>query len=316
MTLWWTFFGVFILAMLALDLGVFNRKTHVVKIRESLLWTAFWITLALLFCGGIYFFYGHQKAMEFLAGYLIEYSLSIDNLFVFLLLFRYFNVPQEYEHKALFWGILLALVTRGVFIFAGVALINTFHWIIYIFGVFLVFTGVKMALNKETEVHPDKNVAIRFLRLFVPMTKEFYESRFFIVKQGKRLATPMLAVLLALETTDILFAVDSIPAVLAITTDPFIVYTSNVFAILGLRSLFFAISGLMKIFHHLHYGLAAILSFVGVKMLIADFLKIPTGISLGVIAAILALSVVCSLIWPSKDSDTTGKDELAEQNGS
>lgn len=315
MTLWWTFFGVFILAMLALDLGVFNRRTHVVKIRESLLWTAFWVILALLFCGGIYFFYGHQKAMEFLAGYLIEYSLSIDNLFVFLLLFRYFRVPQEYEHKALFWGILLALVTRGVFIFAGVALIQTFHWIMYVFGVFLVFTGVKMALNKETEVHPDKNVAIRFLRLFVPMTKEFSEARFFIVKQGRRLATPMLAVLLALETTDILFAVDSIPAVLAITTDPFIVYTSNVFAILGLRSLFFAISGLMKIFHHLHYGLAAILSFVGVKMLIADFLKIPTGISLGVIAAILALSVVCSLIWPSKDADTTGKDELAEQNG-
>lgn len=301
MTLWWIFFGVFILAMLALDLGVFNRRTHVIKIKESLLWTAFWVTLALMFCTGIYFFHGHQKAMEFLAGYLIEYSLSIDNLFVFLLLFRYFNVPHEYEHKALFWGIMLALVTRGVFIFAGVALINTFHWIMYVFGAFLIFTGIKMALNKEAEVHPDKNVAIRFLRLFMPMTKEFAEARFFIVKQGKRLATPMLAVMLALETTDIVFAIDSIPAILAITTDPFIVYTSNVFAILGLRSLFFALSGLMKVFCHLHYGLAAILSFVGIKMLIADFFKIPTGISLGIIAIILACSVGCSLIWPCKD---------------
>ncbi|MEN6620293.1 MAG: TerC family protein [Smithella sp.] len=300
--LWWIFFGVFIVAMLALDLGVFNRRTHVIKIKEALLWTAFWVTLALLFCTGIYLFRSHQQAMEFLAGYLIEYSLSIDNLFVFLLLFRYFNVPHEYEHKALFWGILLALITRGTFIFAGVALINTFHWIMYIFGAFLIFTGIKMALNKETEVHPDKNIAIRLLRLFIPMTKEFSEARFFIIKQGRRLATPMLAVMLALETTDIVFAIDSIPAVLAITTDPFIVYTSNVFAILGLRSLFFAISGLMKIFHFLHYGLAAILSFVGIKMLIADFLKIPTGISLAVIAVILALSIICSLIWPSKDA--------------
>ncbi len=309
MTLWWIFFGVFIVAMLALDLGVFNKRTHVVKIREALLWTAFWVTLALLFCTGIYFFYGHQKAIEFLAGYLIEYSLSIDNLFVFLLLFHYFNVPREYEHKTLFWGIMLAFVTRGVFIFAGVALINTFHWIMYIFGVFLIFTGVKMAFNKETEVHPDKNVAIRLLRVFIPMTKEFAGARFFIVREGKRLATPMLAVMLALETTDIVFAIDSIPAILAITTDPFIVYTSNVFAILGLRSLFFAIAGLMKIFHHLHYGLAAILSFVGIKMLIADFFKIPTGISLGVIAVILAFAIACSLIWPSKDV-AAGKDEL------
>jgi tellurite resistance protein TerC len=311
MTWWWIFFGVFILAMLALDLGVFNRRTHVIKLKESLLWTTFWVTLALLFCVGIYSFYGHTKAMEFLAGYLIEYSLSIDNLFVFLLLFRYFRVPHEYEHKTLFWGILLALITRGIFIFAGVALINTFHWIIYIFGIFLVFTGIKMAFNKETEVHPDKNVAIRILRFFIPITKEFVGARFFVVSQGKRFATPMLAVLLALETTDIIFAIDSIPAVLAITTDPFIVYTSNVFAILGLRSLFFAIAGLMKIFHHLHYGLAAILSFVGIKMLIADFIKIPIGISLGVIAAILTLAIVSSLIWPSKDIITTGKDELA-----
>ena len=302
MTLWWIFFGVFIFAMLALDLGVFNRRVHVIKMKESLLWTAFWVTLALLFCAGIYFFHdeGHSKALEFFTAYLIEYSLSIDNLFVFMLIFRFFSVPHEYEHKALFWGILMALVTRAVFIFAGVALINTFSWVRYIFGAFLIFTGIKMALNKETEVHPDKNIAIKLLRFFIPVTKQFQEAKFFIVQNGRRFATPMLAVLLALETTDILFAVDSIPAVLAISKDPFIVYTSNVFAILGLRSLFFAISGLMKLFHLLHYGLAAILSFVGVKMLIEDFFHVPVGVSLIVISSILVISVIVSIIWPDK----------------
>jgi tellurite resistance protein TerC len=300
MTLWWIFFGIFIFAMLALDLGVINRKVHVIKMKESLLWTAFWVTLALLFCAGIYFFHdeGHSKAMEFFTAYLIEYSLSIDNLFVFMLIFRFFSVPHEYEHKALFWGILMALVTRALFIFAGVALINTFSWVMYLFGVFLIFTGIKMALNKETEVHPDKNIAIKLLRFFIPVTKQFQEAKFFIVQNGRRFATPMLAVLLALETTDILFAVDSIPAVLAISQDPFIVYTSNVFAILGLRSLFFAIAGLMKLFHLLHYGLAAILSFVGVKMLIEDFFHVPIGVSLIVISSILVISVVASIIWP------------------
>ena len=298
MTLWWTIFGVLILAMLALDLGVFNRKVHIIKMKEAMLWTSFWITLACLFGAGVYYFYGHSKALEFFTAYIIEYSLSIDNLFVFLLIFRFFNVPPAYEHKALFWGILLALITRAAFIFAGVALINKFHWIMYIFGAFLIFTGIKMALNKETEVHPEKNVAIKMLRYFIPVTKEFQEARFFIIKNGKRFATPMLAVLLALETTDILFAVDSIPAVLAISRDPFIVYTSNVFAILGLRSLFFAISGLMKLFHLLHYGLSAILSFVGVKMLIADFYHVPIGVSLSVISSILVISIVASIIWP------------------
>ena len=300
MTLWWILFGVFIFAMLTLDLGVFNRKIHVIKMKESLLWTAFWVTLALLFCAGIYFFHdeGHSKAMEFFTAYLIEYSLSIDNLFVFMLIFRFFSVPHEYEHKALFWGILMALMTRAVFIFAGVALINTFSWVMYIFGAFLIFTGIKMALNKETEVHPDKNIAIKLLRFFIPVTKQFQEAKFFIVQNGRRFATPMLAVLLVLETTDILFAVDSIPAVLAISKDPFIVYTSNVFAILGLRSLFFAISGLMKLFHLLHYGLAAILSFVGVKMLTEDFFHVPVGVSLIVISSILVISVVASIIWP------------------
>lgn len=301
MTWWWIIFTVFILAMLALDLGVFNRKSHVIKMKEAMLWTAFWVTLALFFAAAIYFFYGHGKAMEFVAGYLIEYSLSIDNLFVFMLIFRFFNVPHAYEHKALFWGILMALVTRGVFIFAGVALINAFSWVMYIFGAFLIFTGIKMALNKQTEVHPDKNIAIKILRFFMPVTHKFTEAKFFVVKRGVRYATPMLAVLLALETTDILFAVDSIPAVLAISKDPFIVYTSNVFAILGLRSLFFAISGLMKLFHLLHYGLAAILSFVGIKMLIEDFFHMPVAASLLVIASILVVSILSSIIWPDKE---------------
>ena len=303
MTLWWIVFGVFIFAMLALDLGVFNRRVHIIKMKEALLWTAFWVILASLFCAGIYFFLGHSKAMEFSAAYLIEYSLSIDNLFVFMLIFRFFNVPIAYEHKALFWGILLALVTRAVFIFAGVALINTFSWVMYIFGAFLIFTGVKMALNKQTEVHPDRNIAIKLLRFFIPVTKDFSEAKFFVMQNGVRLATPMLAVLLALETTDILFAIDSIPAVLAISQDPFIVYTSNVFAILGLRSLFFAISGLMKLFHLLHYGLAAILSFVGVKMIIDDFFHIPVTASLTVIASILVVSIVTSIIWPFKEDE-------------
>jgi len=301
MASWWIIFVVFIFVALALDLGVINRQAHVIKLKESLLWTSVWVTLALFFGAGIYQFYGHIKAMEFFTAYLIEYSLSIDNLFVFLLLFRYFRVPLAYEHKALFWGILLALITRGIFIFAGVALINKFHWIMYIFGVFLVYTGIKMALNKQTEVHPDKNIAIKLLRFIVPVTKQFYGSKFFIVKRGVLFATPILAVLLALETTDILFAIDSIPAVLAISKDPFIIYTSNVFAILGLRSLFFAISGLMNLFHHLHYGLAAILSFVGVKMLTVDFFKISVGISLVVIVAVLALSIISSLIWTAQE---------------
>ncbi|KUG22093.1 integral membrane protein terc [hydrocarbon metagenome] len=298
MTLWWILFGVFILAMLALDLGVFNRKAHVIKMKEALLWVGFWVTLACLFGAGVYYFYGQAKALEFFTAYIIEYSLSIDNLFVFLLIFRFFNVPREYEHKALFWGILLALITRAVFIFAGVALINKFHWIMYVFGVFLIYTGIKLALNKETEVHPDKNIAIKLLRYLTPVTKEFREARFFVVENGRLFATPMLAVLLALETTDIIFAIDSIPAVLAISRDPFIVYTSNVFAILGLRSLFFAISGLMKLFHLLHYGLAVILSYVGVKMLMANVYHIPTGISLAVISSVLVISVIASMIWP------------------
>ncbi len=312
MTLWWVLFTIFILAMLALDLGVINRKAHVIKMKEALLWTSFWVSLSLVFGVGVYYFYGHTKAMEYFAGYLIEYSLSVDNLFVFMLIFKYFGVPRQLEHKALFWGILLALITRAIFILAGVALINTFHWIIYIFGIFLVYTGIKMALNKQTEVHPDRNIAIRLLRFFVPVSGKFSGSKFFVVKKGIRFATPMLAVVLALETTDILFAIDSIPAVLAITKDPFIVYTSNVFAILGLRSLFFAISGLMQLFHLLHYGLAAILTFVGVKMLIEELFHIPVTASLIVIASILSASIISSILWPAQKGEEVPPVTLKE----
>ena len=301
MTLWWIFFGVFIFAMMALDLGVISRRAHSVKIKESLYWTSFWVVLALLFCAGIYYFYGHQKALEFLTGYLIEYSLSIDNLFVFLLFFRYFFVPVEYEQKALIWGIIIALLMRGIFIFAGIALINKFHWVIYIFGVFLIFTAIQIARGKEQEVHPERNIMIKLLRMLMPVTHEYSSNRFFTLIDNKRYATPLFAVVLVLGTTDVFFAVDSIPAVLAVTTDPFIVYTSNVFAVLGLRSLFFAISGLMKLFHYLQYGLAVILGFVGVKMLITDLYKINIGVSLAVIASVITLSIIASLIWPKEE---------------
>jgi tellurite resistance protein TerC len=301
MALWWISFGIFIVAMLMLDIGILSRKAHAVKIKESLYWTSFWIALAIFFCAGVYFFYGHQKALEFLTGYLIEYSLSIDNLFVFLLFFRYFSVPVEYEQKALIWGIIIALIMRGIFIFAGIALINKFHWVMYIFGVFLIFTAIQLAQGKEQEVHPEKNIMIKLLRFFMPVSHEYSGHNFFTIIKKKRYATPLLVVVLTLGTTDVFFAVDSIPAVLAVTTDPFIVYTSNVFAVLGLRSLFFAISGLMKLFHHLHYGLSVILAFVGIKMLITDLYKINIGISLAVIASIIALSVIASLIWPKKE---------------
>ncbi len=300
MTLWWIFFAVFILVMLTLDLGVFSRRAHAVKIKESLYWTSFWIVLALLFCGGVYFFYGHHKALEFLTGYLIEYSLSIDNLFVFLLFFRYFSVPAEYEQKALIWGIIIALIMRGIFIFTGIALINQFHWVIYIFGAFLIFTAIQIARGKEQEVHPEKNIVIKLLRMFMPVAPVYSGHRFLTIIERKRYATPLLVVVLALGTTDVFFAVDSIPAVLAVTTDPFIVYTSNVFAVLGLRSLFFAISGLMKLFHYLQYGLAVILGFVGIKMLITDLYKINIVASLAVIASVLAVSIIASLAWPKK----------------
>src|SRR3990167_5407884 len=291
-------FNILVLAMLVIDLGVFHRKAHEIKLKEALAWCTVWITLALLFNMGIYFWRGSEKALEFLTGYLIEYSLSVDNIFIFLLIFSYFRVPSQYSHKVLFWGILGALVMRAIFIAIGITLIQKFHWIIYIFGGFLVLTGIKMALQKDKEIHPERNPVLRLFKKFMPVTDRYEEDKFFVKKAGKYFATPLFIVLLVVETTDVIFAADSIPAILAITLDPFIVYTSNVFAILGLRALYFALAGIMQLFHYLHYGLSGILVFVGLKMMLADVYKIPVSIALAVVAGILVVSVVCSVLRP------------------
>lgn len=297
----WVGFNVFILAMLALDLGVFHRKAHVVSLKESLTWTMVWVFLALVFNAGVWKFYGSQKALEFFTGYLIEKSLSVDNVFVFALLFSYFAVPRVYQHKVLFWGILGALVMRALMIGLGAALISRFSWVIYIFGAFLVLTGIKMILKREEEIHPERNPVVRWFKKLVPVTADYREDRFFVVEKGIRHATPLFVVLLLVEFTDLIFAVDSIPAIFAVTTDPFIVYTSNVFAILGLRSLYFALSGVMNKFHYLKIGLGVVLAFVGVKMLLAHSpYKIDTLVSLGVVTLILAASIVASLLWPRR----------------
>ena len=304
--LWlWIGFSIFVLAMLALDLGVFHRKSHTVGMKEALTWSAVWIALALLFNAGIWYWRGPDQGLTFLTGYVVELSLSVDNLFVFLLIFAYFKVPAQYQHKVLFWGILGALVMRAVFIGAGIALIQKFHWIIYFFGAVLVISGLKMAFEKDKEVHPEKNPVLKIFRRFMPVTGEYHGGDFFVKRGQLWAATPLFIVLLMLETTDLVFAVDSVPAVLAITTDPFIVYTSNVFAILGLRSMFFALAGIMKLFHYLHYGLAAVLVFVGAKMLLAGFYKIPTLASLLVIVGLLAVAVVASLIHAARRAPPT-----------
>ena len=289
------------LAMLALDLGVFHRKAHVVTFRESIAWTAVWVALALLFNGWIWHHYGPQKALQFFTGYLIEKSLSVDNVFVFALLFSYFAVPAVYQHKVLFWGILGALVMRAIMIAAGAALIAKFTWIIYVFGAFLILTGIKMVVKREEEIHPERNPVVRWFKRLMPVTADYRRDKFFVFENGRRYATPLFVVLLLVEVSDLIFAVDSIPAIFAVTTDPFIVYTSNVFAILGLRSLYFALAGVMGKFHYLKIGLGAVLAFVGVKMLLAHTAyKIDTLVSLGVVAGILAVSVVASLLRPSR----------------
>ena len=295
----WIGFNVFVLAMLALDLGVFHREAHAVSFREAITWSVVWVVLALLFNLGIYVWSGPQRAIEFLTGYLIEKSLSVDNIFVFLMIFTYFRVPAQYQHKVLFWGILGALVMRAVFIFAGVALVKQLHWIIYVFGGFLIFTGVKMITGHGKEIHPERNPVLRLFRRFMPVTPDYEEDRFFVRRNGIRYATPLFIVLLMIETTDLIFAVDSIPAILAITLDTFIVYSSNVFAILGLRALYFALAGLIQLFQYLHYGLSGILVFVGTKMLIADFYKVPIGLALGVVGLIITTSVAASL-WATR----------------
>jgi tellurite resistance protein TerC len=305
--LWlWIGFNVFVLIMLALDLGVFHRKTHVVTLKESITWTAVWVVMALLFNLGIAHFMGNDKGLEFFTGYVIEKSLSVDNVFIFALLFSYFAVPALYQHKVLFWGVFGALVMRAVMIALGAKLIAEFAWIIYVFGAFLVLTGVKMIVKREEEIHPERNPVVRFFKRFIPSTSDFRGDKFFVRENGVLMATPLFVVLILVEVSDLIFAVDSIPAIFAVTKDPFIVYTSNVFAILGLRSLYFALAGVLDKFHYLKVGLGVVLSFVGVKMLLAHSpWKIDTHVSLGVIIVVLAASVVASLVWPKK-SDGAG----------
>jgi tellurite resistance protein TerC len=293
--IFWILFNAFVLLMLALDLGVFHRKTHEVSIKEALTWTFIWISLALVFNAIIFYWRGRQQALEFFTGYLIEKALSVDNIFVFILIFTYFQIPSKYQHKVLFWGILGALIMRVIFIFAGVELIEKFHFTIYIFGALLIYTGYKMFYHRNAKIEPDKNPAIRFFKKFIPVTPDLQEDNFFVKLNGKRFATPLFLVLILIETTDLIFAVDSIPAILAITQDQFIVYTSNVFAILGLRSLYFALAGVVHRFWLLSYGLAVVLIFVGIKMLLIDIYKIPIELSLIFIAFIITGSIFLSL---------------------
>jgi tellurite resistance protein TerC len=291
----WAAVVAFILGLLAVDLLVFHRDAHAVTTGEAAAWSAVWITLGLAFAGLLWVTLGGVAAGEYLGGYLIEKSLSVDNIFVFALLFSYFRVPPAYQHRVLFWGVLGALLLRAVFIGAGAALIDNFHWTVYVFGAFLVVTGVKMARHGDAEVHPDRNPFLRLVRRVIPMTPDYRGQRFFVRRAGRRLATPLLAVLVVVETTDVLFAVDSIPAIFAVTTDPFLVFTSNAFAILGLRSLYFLLAGMVERFVHLKLGLAAVLVFVGAKMLATDLYTVPIWASLAVIVLLIGTSIAASL---------------------
>ncbi len=294
----WILFGVFILTMLAIDLGLMNRKSHAVSLQEAVITSLSWMGLALLFNVLVYFLKGSEAALQFLAGYCIEESLSVDNLFVFLLIFKFFNVPSLYLHRVLFWGIFGAIVMRAIFISTGIALVTRFHWMIYLFGGFLVFTGIKMALQKEKALQPENNPLLKLFRRFFPVSDTVDNGKFFTRQTDRFVATPLFVVLLFIETTDVIFAVDSIPAVFAISLDPFIVFTSNIFAILGLRALFFVLASMMERFHLLNYGLSVILILVGVKMLVEAFYPIPIAIALGGLAMILTISVVASMLFP------------------
>jgi len=296
-------FILLVLFLLALDLGVFNRTPHVVKVSEAIGWTAFWISLAMAFNIFVYYERGPTAAGEFLAGYLLEQSLSVDNIFVIILILKYFKVAPQYHHKVLFWGIVGALVMRGMMIGLGAALIAAFHWIFYVFGAFLIFTGIKMAFSSEDEADIENNFIVRYARKHFRITDGYHQDNFSIMKDGVRWFTPLFLVLLVVEFTDLIFAVDSIPAIFAVTKDPFIVFTSNVFAIMGLRSLFFAVVGVMGIFHYLKYGLSIILSFIGVKMFISEWYHVPIEAALGVIAGVLALSIIASLLFPEKKAE-------------
>ncbi len=296
----WIVFNVFVLGMLALDLGVFHRKAHAVSLKEALVWCCVWVSLALTFNAGIYIWSGPEKALEFLTGYLIEYSLSVDNVFVFAIIFSYFAVPAAYQHRVLFWGIVGALVLRAIFIAMGAALLTAFHWMIYVFGGFLIITGIKLLLTGDHKLEPEKNPVVRLVRRVMRVTPEYHGKHFFLRNKGQLWVTPLFLVLVVIESTDVIFAMDSIPAIFGITLDPFIVYTSNVFAILGLRALYFLLAGIMDMFRYLKVGLSLVLCFVGAKMMIVDFYKIPIGVSLGVVAGILGISIVASLLSPPK----------------
>jgi len=295
--LFWILFNLFVLSMLALDLGFLHRPGHAVKFREALVWSVVWVGLACVFAVLVYFWHGHAPAVEFVTGYVIELSLSVDNLFIFLLIFRYFRVSPDHQHKVLFWGILGALLMRGVFIVVGIGLIRKFHWITYIFGALLVYSGIKLFRQSDAGIEPENNPVLRLFRRWVPVTED-YEGDKFVVRRMGLYATPLLVVLVVVETTDLLFATDSIPAVLAITLKPFIVYTSNVFAVLGLRSMYFVLAGMMEVFHYLHYGLAVVLILIGGKMMASDYFQISTGVALGVVGGVLLVSVLASLLHP------------------
>ncbi len=319
-TLLYAVFTAFILAMLAIDLGVFNRKAHVITLKESIVWSIIWTTLALLFNLGIYFYAGTTPALEFFTGYVVERALSFDNIFVFVLIFSYFGVPPRYHHRALFWGVVGALVTRAIFIGTGAALIARFEWILYIFGVILVVSGWKMMTGKDIEVHPDKNIFIRAARKVFPVEAGYQSGTFFLRKEGILHCTPLFLVLITIESTDIVFAVDSIPAVFGVTNDPFIVFSSNIFAILGLRATYFLLAGVMETFHYLSHGLSLVLIFIGLKMLLADFVHLPISVSLGVVMAVLTVAVIASLVRQRRDTQrgipkTAGQKHEARPSG-
>jgi tellurite resistance protein TerC len=295
-TLWlWIGFNLFILLLLALDLGVFQRRAHKIGLREAAAWSIFWVVLSLLFNMGVWHYAGGAKALQFFTGYILEKSLSVDNIFVFAVLFRYFAVDARYQHRVLFWGILGALIMRGAMIAAGVALIQRFEWILYIFGAFLVWTGARMMFHKPEDVHPEHNPVFQLARKYLPLTRTYHEQRFFVRQEGLWRATPLFLVLLVVETTDVAFALDSIPAIFAVTRDPFIIYSSNVFAILGLRALYFLLAGILPYFRHLGAGLSVVLIFIGVKMLIEKWVHISTVVSLGVVGGVLLCAVVASI---------------------
>jgi tellurite resistance protein TerC len=326
----WIGFSVFVTVLLILDLTVFHRKAHVVSLKEAAGWYVIWVSLAVFFYLGIFMWLGADKATEFLTGYVIEVSLSVDNVFVWLIIFSTFAVPNQYQHRVLFLGILGAIVLRGLFIATGVTLLNMFGWLIFVFGAFLIFTGLKLAFRKKEELDPEKNIVLRLARRFIPVTEGYEGQKFFVRRNGVLMATPLFMVLIVVEATDLVFAVDSVPAILAISRDPFIVWTSNVFAILGLRALFFLVAGVLRYFRYLDYGLSAVLCFVGIKMVVSDFYHVPTAISLGTVAGILSVTMLVSYLAARRelgsksdsvdvtesDSQTNNSQQIVPENES